>query len=88
MVKEKPVAKQETEKNKSRTLILFNDDINTFEHVIDCLVSICDHSEQQAEQCAYITHYKGKCTVKSGSYEKLKPMFVALQLQELSVGIK
>lgn len=69
-------------------LILYNDNINTFEHVIDCLVSICGHSEQQAEQCAYITHHKGKCSVKSGSYEDLKPMYVSLQLQQLTVEIK
>ncbi|MEQ8908918.1 MAG: ATP-dependent Clp protease adaptor ClpS [Vicingaceae bacterium] len=72
----------------SHELVLFNDDVNTFDHVIDCLVSICNHSTTQAEQCAYIVHYKGQCTVKKGSTEKLEPMLVALQMQELSAKIK
>ena len=71
-----------------KSLILFNDDVNTFEHVIDCLVSICKHSHTQAEQCAYIVHYKGKCIVKGGSFEELNPMHEALSLQQLSVEIK
>lgn len=71
-----------------RQIILYNDNINSFEHVIDCLVSICGHKEHQAEQCAFITHHVGKCSVKGGSYEKLKPMFIALQMQNLSVEIK
>jgi ATP-dependent Clp protease adaptor protein ClpS len=69
-------------------LILYNDDVNTFDHVIDCLVSICSHSKTQAEQCAYIVHYKGKCVVKKGAMEKLEPMLVALQMQDLSAKIK
>ena len=68
-------------------LVLYNDDVNTFDHVIDCLVSICDHSKTQAEQCAYIVHYKGKCVVKKGPMEKLEPMLVALQMQDLSAKI-
>jgi ATP-dependent Clp protease adaptor protein ClpS len=71
-----------------RNLILINDDINTFQHVIDCLMSICDHSELQAEQCAYIVHYKGECAVKSGTIQKLEPLLVALQLQNLSAKIR
>jgi ATP-dependent Clp protease adaptor protein ClpS len=54
-------------------IILFNDDVNTFDWVIESLVEICDHDPLQAEQCAVIVHYKGKCTVKTGSYEDLKP---------------
>lgn len=69
-------------------LILFNDDVNTFDHVIDCLISICDHEPNQAEQCAYIVHYNGKCSIKNGSFEQLKPMLTALQVQKLSVAIK
>lgn len=69
-------------------LILYNDDVNTFDHVIDCLISICNHSVTQAEQCAYIVHYKGQCSVKNGSVEKLKPMLLALQTQDLSAKIK
>ena len=73
---------------EERQLILFNDDVNTFDHVIDCLIAICGHELNQAEQCAYIVHYNGKCAVKNGSFNKLKPMLTALQLQKLSVEIK
>jgi ATP-dependent Clp protease adaptor protein ClpS len=54
-------------------IVLHNDDVNTFDHVIDSLISVCDHSEEQAEQCATLVHYKGKCTVKSGEYKDLEP---------------
>jgi ATP-dependent Clp protease adaptor protein ClpS len=53
-------------------IILFNDDVNTFDHVIDALVAICEHTSEQAEQCAILVHYKGKCTVKTGVYAALK----------------
>lgn len=55
-------------------LILWNDDVNTFDWVIESLVEICGHNESQAEQCAMIVHYKGKCSVKRGDFEKLRPM--------------
>jgi len=55
-------------------LIVWNDDVNTFEWVIETLVEVCGHSEEQAEQCAYIIHFQGKCSVKKGDYEKLKGM--------------
>lgn len=54
-------------------IVLFNDDVNTFDYVIEMLVDVCEHSPQQAEQCSLIVHYKGKCTVKTGEYEDLKP---------------
>jgi ATP-dependent Clp protease adaptor protein ClpS len=54
-------------------IVLHNDDVNTFDHVIDSLISVCDHTEHQAEQCATLFHYKGKCTVKSGEYKDLEP---------------
>lgn len=73
---------------QERELILHNDDFNTFDHVIECLISICDHATNQAEQCAYIVHYKGKCSVKKGQFEILEPMLIALQLQNLTVEIK
>ncbi len=57
-----------------RQLIVFNDDINTFEHVIQTLIEVCNHTPEQAEQCTWIIHYKGKCAVKHGAYEELKPM--------------
>ena len=55
-------------------LIVWNDDVNTFEWVIETLVEVCGHSEEQAEQCAYLIHFQGKCAVKKGEYEKLKAM--------------
>lgn len=58
---------------KQHEIVLFNDDVNTFDHVIDTLISVCDHTPEQAEQCALIVHYNGKCTVKTGEYVDLKP---------------
>lgn len=55
-------------------LVVFNDEFNTFEHVTKILVKVCKHTQEQAEQCTVIIHYKGKCAVKKGSREKLKPM--------------
>ena len=57
-----------------KDLVVFNDDVNTFEHVITTLVRICKHSPEQAEQCTMLIHYKGKCAVKTGLFEELKPM--------------
>ncbi len=58
---------------KQHEIVLFNDDVNTFDHVIDTLISVCDHTPEQAEQCSLIVHYNGKCTVKTGDYDDLKP---------------
>ena len=55
-------------------LILHNDEVNTFDHVIDSLIKVCAHQPQQAEQCAYITHFRGKCDVKRGAQEQLRPL--------------
>jgi ATP-dependent Clp protease adaptor protein ClpS len=54
-------------------IVLYNDDVNTFDHVIDTLIFACDHTPEQAEQCSIIVHYKGKCTVKTGVYDELEP---------------
>lgn len=62
-----------TDEQKNNEIVLFNDDVNTFDHVIETLVYACEHTPIQAEQCAWIVHYKGKCTVKTGSYEELEP---------------
>lgn len=56
-----------------REIILYNDDVNTFDHVIETLIYVCNHTPEQAEQCSLIVHYNGKCVVKTGSYEDLKP---------------
>ena len=69
-------------------LILYNDDVNTFDHVIDTLVKVCHHTFEQAEQCAIIVHFKGKCDVKSGSYTFLKPLCTALLNAGLSAEIE
>ncbi|MEL6918542.1 MAG: ATP-dependent Clp protease adaptor ClpS [Bacteroidota bacterium] len=58
---------------KQSEIVLFNDDVNTFEHVIETLIDVCDHTPEQAEQCSLIVHYNGKCTVKTGEYDDLKP---------------
>ncbi len=57
-----------------RDLMVFNDDFNTFDHVINTLVKVCKHTAIQAEQCAYIIHHRGKCSVKKGSFDELRPM--------------
>jgi ATP-dependent Clp protease adaptor protein ClpS len=54
-------------------LIVWNDDVNTFDWVIESLVDVCGHETLQAEQCALIIHYKGKCGVKKGSFDDLRP---------------
>lgn len=68
-------------------LILHNDDVHTFDYVIDSLVEICKHTLEQAEQCTILIHYKGKCTVKTGSMEVLKPMHEKLISRELTSEI-
>jgi ATP-dependent Clp protease adaptor protein ClpS len=72
---------------EERSLILFNDDFNTFDDVIAWLIEICDHNAEQAEQCAYIVHFNGKCEVKRGSFEFLKPKANALMDRGLTVEI-
>lgn len=72
---------------KQNEIILFNDDVNTFDHVINTLIQACDHTPEQAEQCSIIVHYKGKCTVKTGPYEDLKPRCSKLLQAGLSAEI-
>ncbi len=64
-------------------IILFNDEVNTFEFVINSLIDVCEHTSEQAEQCTYLVHYKGKCAVKTGEYDELKPRCTRL----LSLGL-
>ncbi|PKF75884.1 ATP-dependent Clp protease adaptor ClpS [Chryseobacterium sp. PMSZPI] len=68
-------------------LVLHNDDIHTFDYVIDSLIEICKHTLEQAEQCTILVHYKGKCTVKTGSMDLLKPMHEKLISRELTSEI-
>ncbi|MDW5290435.1 ATP-dependent Clp protease adaptor ClpS [Formosa sp. PL04] len=62
----------ETDTNKENEIVLYNDEVNTFDYVIDTLVYVCEHTPEQAEQCSLIVHYKGKCTVKTGPYKELE----------------
>lgn len=68
-------------------LVLWNDDVNTFDFVIESLIEICEHTLEQAEQCTILVHYKGKCTVKTGSLEILKSMHEKLLSRSLTSEI-
>ncbi|RSK40579.1 ATP-dependent Clp protease adaptor ClpS [Mangrovimonas spongiae] len=72
---------------KENEIVLYNDDVNTFDHVIDTLIYACDHTPEQAEQCSIIVHYKGKCTVKTGAFNDLKPRCSMLLEAGLSAEI-
>ncbi len=83
------------EKNKTseqlvdkHNLIVFNDDVNTFDHVIESLIKVCEHDIVQAEQCTTLIHYKGKCEVKRGDYETLEPMCTALLDRGISAEVQ
>jgi len=68
-------------------IVLYNDDVNTFDYVISTLINTCKHTMEQAEQCSYIVHYSGKCGVKSGSLEELKPICLKLLKASLTAEI-
>jgi ATP-dependent Clp protease adaptor protein ClpS len=69
---------EDIETVEAKDLVVFNDDINTFEHVIKTLIRVCKHTPEQAEQCTWIIHHKGKCTVKTGAATELQPMKEAI----------
>jgi ATP-dependent Clp protease adaptor protein ClpS len=69
-------------------LIVWNDEVNTFEWVIETLMEVCKHSREQAEQCAYIIHYQGKYAVKNGSYDELKPFCDAITERGINATIE
>jgi ATP-dependent Clp protease adaptor protein ClpS len=71
-----------------KALILYNDDVNTFDFVTDSLIEVCEHDLLQAEQCTYLVHYTGKCVVKNGTYKKLKPLCEALLERGLTAKIE
>ena len=75
------------QEDKEHEIVLYNDDVNTFDHVIRCLIKICEHNYMQAEQCAYLVHFTGKCVVKTGSLEDLVPRCTALLEEGLSAEI-
>ncbi|WP_181304192.1 ATP-dependent Clp protease adaptor ClpS [Rufibacter sp. XAAS-G3-1] len=70
-----------------RELVVYNDDFNTFEHVINTLVQVCRHTQEQAEQCTMLIHYKGKCTVKLGTFTELEIMCTAIHDRGISADI-
>jgi len=70
-----------------RQLILHNDDVHSFDYVIESLIEVCNMESTQAEQCTYLVHYKGKCDVKKGSYDVLKPYREGLVERELNATI-
>lgn len=83
----KEVLETTEDQEKFNEIVLFNDDVNTFDHVIQTLVDACNHTYEQAEQCSLLVHYKGKCTVKTGPYDDLKPRCSKLLQAGLSAEI-
>lgn len=71
-----------------KSIILYNDEVNTLDFVIEALIKICDHDPIQAEQCTFIVHYNGKCSVKSGSFDQLRPICSALLDRGLTAEIE
>lgn len=90
----KEVTKQEEEVDlldevsESFQVLLYNDDVNTFDWVIECLIRICEHDELQAEQCALLVHYKGKAVVKKGALEEMQAICQALCDCDLSAVVE
>lgn len=90
MIKERTKSSDQAEEQLTdkHDLILFNDEVNTFEFVIETLIDVCEHDPLTAEQCTLIAHYKGKCAVKSGDIEELVPLSKEMTNRGLSVEIK
>ena len=79
---------KQNSRGESGSLILYNDDINTFDHVIKSLVEVCGHDSVQAEQCALIVHFKGSCEVKIGVVEVLNAMSKSLNAKGLNSKVE
>jgi ATP-dependent Clp protease adaptor protein ClpS len=88
LTKNEEVAVLVEEQVANHEIVLYNDHVNTFDFVIDSLIEICDHEPLQAEQCTLLVHYKGKCAVKKGSFEDLKPKCTALLQRGLTAEIE
>jgi len=90
MVKERtsPSNQLEEQLTDKRELILYNDDVNSFEFVIETLIEVCEHDPLTAEQCTLIAHFNGKCPVKSGDLEELAPLSKEMTNRGLTVSIK
>ncbi|MCF8363134.1 MAG: ATP-dependent Clp protease adaptor ClpS [Prolixibacteraceae bacterium] len=87
ITKEKTTVKNQESTSEDHFLILINDDEHSFDYVIETLIDVCDHSFEQASQCTMITHYKGKCDVKKGSLDFLRPLRHILVERELKAII-
>jgi ATP-dependent Clp protease adaptor protein ClpS len=77
-----------TSNDEPYSLIVWNDEVNTFEWVIETLMEVCGHTTEQAEQCAYLIHFKGKYAVKNGDYEELKPFCDAITERGIGATIE
>lgn len=77
----------ETKDEELHKIVVFNDDVNTFEHVINTFVEVLGHTYEQADQCAHIIHYKGKCTVKEGLFKELVPLRNAICERGISAEV-
>ena len=86
--KDKPAVLQREETGTEKSLILFNDDVNSFDFVIESLIEVIGHDPEQAEQCALIAHFKGKCNIKGGDFYSLKPLWEEMALRGLTVSIE
>ncbi|MFW5756387.1 MAG: ATP-dependent Clp protease adaptor ClpS [Tangfeifania sp.] len=86
-IKRKPSENRKEKTNNEYFLVLHNDDVHSFDYVIDALIDICDHDYEQAVQCTVITHHKGRCDVRKGEFESLKLMKDALTEKELCTTI-
>lgn len=87
-VKEKSITKVEEILSKPYKLILHNDDYNTFDWVIKCLMEVCGHELEQATQCSFIVHHKGICDVKYGDFDTISEMKEKLDNSGLSVTME
>ncbi len=92
MLKEVTIKEEEVaildEISEEYKVILYNDEVNTFDWVIECLIDICKHDELQAEQCALLVHYKGKAVVKVGEIEEMKNICEALCNRDLAAAVE
>ena len=88
MIKELTITQAQTTLTEVYQIILFNDPVNTFDWVIESLVDICDHTHAQAEQCAWIVHFKGKYAIKSGPKEDMIEKCIALLNKGLTAEVQ
>jgi len=75
------------EEERKASIILYNDDVNSFDFVIETLIEVCEHHPEQAEQCAWITHYKGECQIKTGKRQEIYQIYKDLLEKGLIVAI-